>query len=35
MLNLEKKFAHSATKKINIRILVLSDKKNSERNKKP
>ena len=35
MLNSGKKFALSATKKINILTLVLSEKKNSERNKKP
>ena len=32
---MEKKFALCTTKKINIVTLVLSEKKNSERNKKP
>ena len=35
MLNSGKKFPLRATKKINIQTLVLSEKKNSERNKKP
>ena len=35
MLNSGKKIALCATKKINILTLVLSEKKNSERNKKP
>ena len=35
MLNSGKNFALCATNKINILTLVLSEKKNSERNKKP